>query len=116
MSKLKVVLTTILIGNCFVLSGCGRTLILKSPHAIRCDAPSELLNNRCSNPTNITNDITFEGLVDASRSDRQALRECKRSFEALQDSINRCNQAIDDLNTKIDQINAANEKTTGSIK
>jgi hypothetical protein len=92
-----------------LLSGCCPTLPVV-PHAIRCDASAELLRAKCPSPTRIPEDATFGTLVDAMRSDRQALRECGRALDALRDSIDRCNRATDEFNKRIDRINADAKK------
>lgn len=92
----------------FLLAGCGPTLTV-APHAMRCDAKAELLAHRCLLPQQIPDDATFETVVDATRNDRQALRECGISLDTLRDSINRCNQTVDEFNRKIDEVNAKNK-------
>lgn len=97
------------IGCTFMLAACTRTLPV-IPHAIRCDAGTELLKSRCAPPTPVPGDTTFATLVDAAQKDRQALQECGITVKALQESINRCNGAIDGFNTKIDKLNDKNRK------
>lgn len=92
-----------------VLAACTRTLPVV-PHAIRCDASAELLKSRCASPTPLSPDTTFATLVDAAQKDRQALQECGMTVKALQESINRCNGAIDGFNGKIDDVNDKNRK------
>lgn len=87
------------------LAGCCPTVIV-APHATRCDAGAELLAARCAPPQQISGDATFASVVDAMRADRQALSECGLSLDALRDSINRCNQAVDEFNKKVDELNA----------
>jgi hypothetical protein len=86
------------------LSACSTVAVV--PHAMKCDASAPLLAARCAQPAPLAGEATFAAMVDAMRSDRQALRECALSFEALRDSLIRCNQATDDFNRKIDAINA----------
>jgi hypothetical protein len=86
------------------LSACGTVAVV--PHAMKCDASAALLAAHCAQPAQLAVDATFASMVDALRSDRQALRECALAVDALRDSLNRCNQATDDFNRKIDAINA----------
>ena len=102
-SKLGAMLASIV-----MIAGCCPTLTV-APHAIRCDTDAELLAHKCPVPNQIPDDATFQAVVDAMRSDRQALLDCGIAFNALRDSINRCNQTVDDFNRKIDEINAKNK-------
>lgn len=91
------------------LAACSTPLVV-APHAIPCAADDRLLAQQCPPPTPMADDATFEALVDAARGDRQALRECGISLAALRDSLHRCQQAVDDFNRKIDEINARNKR------
>ena len=77
---------------------------------MRCDVSPDLMASRCPSPAKIPNDATFGGLADAELSDRHALRECGVTVDALRDSINKCNQATDEFNKKVDEINDRNTK------
>jgi len=107
MNRLRLKLGAMLASS-VMLAGCCPTLSV-APHAIRCNADAELLAHKCPLPNQIPDDATFQAVVDAMRSDRQALRDCGISLDALRDSINRCNQTVDDFNKKIDEINAKNK-------
>ncbi len=91
-----------------ILAGCCSTLPVV-PHAIPCNASADLLNSKCPLPTGISTDATFQTLVDAMQNDRQALRECGISLDALRSSINLCNKATEEFNKKIDDINKKNK-------
>ena len=97
-------LTPILVGSLFI-AGC-RTLPVV-PHAISCDVSAELLASKCLPPRQIADDATFATLVDTMQADRQALRECGVTADALIETIKHCNQAIEEFNKKIDAINSA---------
>ncbi|MCK9201128.1 MAG: hypothetical protein M0P59_10060 [Gallionella sp.] len=104
MPRLKNIL--ILMGSIFA-AGCT-TPVPVVPHAIRCELSAELQAGNCSAPKPLPEDATFQTLVDTMLTDRQALRECGLTANALRDSINKCNQATDDFNKKIDELNKSN--------
>lgn len=93
-----------LVGAFGLLAGCTSPLPVV-PQAIRCDVDPALLAGKCAAPSPIPADATFGGLVGAMQNDRQALRECALSAEALRASIGRCNAATDEFNKKVDEIN-----------
>jgi hypothetical protein len=99
-------LGTVLAGS-LMLAACSPTLTVV-PHAMRCDASAELLASSCASPKPIPDDATFSAVVDASRDDRQALRECGISLNTLRESMNRCNASVDEFNRKVDELNAKN--------
>ena len=100
----------VLLAPAFLLAACCPTITVV-PHAISCDASAELLAGKCAAPREIDNSDTFSSIIDAMRSDRQALKECGIALDALRDSINRCNLATNEFNKKIDQINSSNKKS-----
>lgn len=91
------------------IAGCTTTVPVV-PHAIRCELGPKLKAYRCAEPKPLPQDATFQTLVDTMLADRQALLECNLSANALRNSINRCNQATDDFNKKIDELNQSNAK------
>jgi hypothetical protein len=99
-------LSAILAGS-VMLVACSPTLTVV-PHAMRCDASAELVASTCALPKPIPDDATFSGVVEASRDDRQALRECGMSLNALRESMNRCNASVDEFNRKVDELNTKN--------
>lgn len=86
------------------LAGCTRTLPV-AMHANRCE-PGAM--QACAAPMKLAHDATYAQLVDALLADRQALRECTLSSNALRASIDLCNQASDEFNNKIDAVNRLN--------
>ena len=96
----------ILMGGLFI-AGCT-TPVPVVPHAIRCELGADLQSSRCPTPKPLPEDATFQTLVDTMLADRQALRECGLTAKALRDSIDKCNQATDDFNKKIDEMNKSN--------
>lgn len=98
----------ILMGGIFI-AGCTTTVPVV-PHAIRCELGPQLQAYRCAEPKPLPQDATFQTLVDTMLADRQALHECKFSANALRNSINTCNQATDDFNKKIDELNESNAR------
>ncbi len=93
--------------GCLLVGGCTTPVPVVS-HTLRCDMNTELLESRCAKPRTIATDATFETVVDVMRDDRQALLECGLRMEALQESIRRCNQQTEQLNSRIDDINKLN--------
>ena len=93
----------IFMGGIFI-AGCT-TAVPVVPHAIRCELSAELQASNCPESGQLPQDATFQTLVDTMLADRQALRECGLSVNALRDSINKCNQATDEFNKKIDALN-----------
>jgi len=85
------------------IAGCKTVTII--PHALKCDANPELLASKCAPPRQITNDTTYATLVDTMQMDRKALQECGIAADALRASIKRCNQATDEYNKRIDELN-----------
>jgi len=96
----------ILMGVLFI-AGCT-TPVPVVPHAIRCELSADMQASRCPEPKSLPEDATFQTLVDTMLADRQALRECGLTANALRDSINKCNQTTDDFNKKIDEMNKSN--------
>ena len=94
----------ILAGSLFV-TGCKTLPVV--PHAINCDVNAELLASKCAAPKQIAKDATFAALVDTMQTDRQALRECGATVDALRDTLKRCNDAAEEFNKKIDALNSA---------
>jgi len=95
---------TPLIACCLFITGCKTVTVV--PHAISCDASAELLARKCATPKPIANDATFATLVETSQADRQALRECAITVDTMRETINRCKQATDEFNKKIDATNS----------
>jgi hypothetical protein len=93
----------ILVGG-FSVAGCQSVPV--ASHAINCNVNAELLASKCPVPTPITNDATFATLVDTMQTDRQALRECGITVDALRDTLKRCNDAAEAFNKKIDALNS----------
>jgi len=93
--------------GCLLVGGCATPVPVVS-HSLRCDTNAELLASKCAKPRTLAADATFETVVDVMRDDRQALLECGLRMEALQESISRCNQQTEQLNTRIDDINKLN--------
>ena len=89
---------------CLLVAGCKTVTVV--PHALNCDANAELLASKCASPRQIASNTTYATLVDTMQMDRQALQECGIAAEALRDSIRRCNQATDEYNRKIDELNS----------
>ena len=85
------------------VAGCKTVTVV--PHAFNCEAGADLLANKCASPKQIAGNATYAMLVDTMQMDRQALQECGIAAEALRDSIRRCNQATDEYNKKIDELN-----------
>lgn len=90
--------------SCLFIGGCKTVTVV--PHALNCDANAELLTSKCAAPRQIASDTTYATLVDTMQMDRQALQECGIAAETLRDSIRRCNQATDEYNKKIDELNS----------
>ena len=97
-------LIPILAGSMLV-AGCRTVPVV--PHAVACDASSELLASKCPPPRPLADNATFAALVDTMQADRQALRECGITVDALIKTIKQCNHATDEYNKKIDAINNA---------
>ena len=95
----SLVLVSLCVGGC-------KTLPLV-PHAINCDVNPELLASRCAAPKIIPNDITYAALIDTMQADRNALRDCGKTNDALRDAIKQCYQATIEYNQKIDAINSS---------
>lgn len=87
------------------ISAAGCKTIIEVPSAIRCDASAELLARKCAKPGQIPEDATYGTLVDTTLADRKALSECGLTAGELRESLEKCNQAIDGFNKKIDEIN-----------
>lgn len=87
-----------------LFAGCKTVPVV--PHAIGCNASAELLASKCSPPIQIANDATFSALVDTMQADRQSLRECAVTVDALVATIKQCEQATSEFNKKIDGMNA----------
>lgn len=100
--------TLIFMGGIFI-AGCT-TPVPVVPHAIRCELSTDLQSRNCSEPKPLPQDATFQTLVDTMLADRQASRECGLLVGALRDSINKCNQAIDEFNKEIDKSNKSSGK------
>jgi hypothetical protein len=92
----------VLLGSLF-MAGC-KTLPVAT-HAIGCDVNAELLASKCAAPKQITNDATYATLVDTMQADRKALLECSNTTDALRDALQRCNQATEEYDKKIDALN-----------
>ena len=95
-------LITILLGG-LALAGCKTVTVV--PHALKCEVSAKLLADKCAAPRPIANDATYAALVDTMQADRKALQECSIAADTLRDAIERCNQATDAYNKKIDAIN-----------
>lgn len=95
----------LILAGSLVVTGC-KTLPV-APHAINCDINAELLAGKCAAPRQIAKDATFAALIDAMQADRQALRECGATADALRDTLKRCNDATEKFNKKIDALNSA---------
>ena len=91
------------------LTGCSSTLVV-APHAPRCEVQPDLSTYKCTPPARVPAGTTYGGLVDVLRSDRQSLRECVINIDALRETLGRCNQAVDDYNKKVDEVNAQNRR------
>jgi hypothetical protein len=98
-------LTPVLLVSLFI-AGCQTVPVV--PHALDCNVSSELLAGRCAKPMPIAKDSTYATLVDTMQADRQALRECGNTADALRDALKRCNQAALEYNRKIDANNKTN--------
>ena len=103
MKKLSPVLAALL------LSACVTTMPVAT-NSIQCNPPEAQLAFKCAEPGKIPEGATFENLVDVMRADRQALRECSISLNALNETVRSCKQAIDQYNQKVDEANAAAKK------
>jgi hypothetical protein len=88
-----------------LIAGCRTVPVV--PHAVTCDASTELLASKCPPPRPLADNATFAALVDTMQADRQALRECGMTVDALIKTIQQCNRATDGYNRKIDAINSA---------
>lgn len=97
-------LASVLAGSMLV-AGCRTVPVV--PHAVACDASAELLASKCPPPRPLADNATFAALVDTMQADRQALRECGMTVDALIKTIKQCNHATDEYNKKIDAINNA---------
>lgn len=97
-------LVPILAGS-MLIAGCRTVPVV--PHALTCDASAELLASKCPPPRPLADNATFAALVDTMQADRQALRECGMTVDALIKTIRQCNHATDEYNRKIDAINSA---------
>ena len=97
-------LIPILAGSMLV-AGCRTVPVV--PHAVACDASAELLASKCPPPRPLADNATFAALVDTMQADRQALRECGITVDALIKTIKQCNHATDEYNKRIDAINNA---------
>jgi hypothetical protein len=95
-------LALILAGS-LLAAGC-KTVPVAS-HAINCDVNAELLASKCTPPKQIAKDATFASLVDTMQVDRQSLRECGSTVDALRDTLTRCNNATGEFNKKVDALN-----------
>lgn len=95
-------LTVILLTGSFV-SACQTLPVV--PHALNCDVNAELLASKCAAPKPIPNNTTYATLVDTMQADRNALQECGILADTLRNTLNRCNQASNDYNKKIDALN-----------
>lgn len=96
--------TPILLASLF-MAGCRTVPVV--PHAVGCDASAQLLASKCLPPGQLEDDATFATVVDIMQADRQALRECGMTVDALIKTIRQCNHATDEYNKKIDAINGA---------
>lgn len=101
--------TTLILAAGLSAAGCC-TPVPVVPKAIRCEPSAELRAPQCAVPGQLPENATFQTLVDTMLTDQQALRECALSERALRDSIAKCNQATDDFNKKIDELNESNGK------
>jgi len=89
-------------------SGCT-TLVPVVKAAPKCDTSrlSEMLV-LCGDPVAIDQGITFGGMIDVARQDRESLRACAFRHKSLADAIAACNDSIDRYNAEIGDINARN--------
>jgi hypothetical protein len=97
-------LTPMLLASLF-MAGCRTVPVV--PHAVGCDASAQLLASKCLPPRQLEDNATFATVVDTMQADRQALRECGMTVDALIKTIRQCNHATDEYNKKIDAINSA---------
>jgi len=96
-------LAPVLLSGLFV-TGCQTLPVV--PHALNCDANAELLAGKCAAPRQVSNNTTYAALVDTMQADRKALQECGIMVDTLRNTLNRCNQAADEYNKKIDALNS----------
>jgi len=83
-----------IIATCFALAALGgcATEVPEAKQVSACDVPPALLAT-CGAPGDIKVGITFGELLEVSRRDREALRECTQRHEALSHAIAACNAA-----------------------
>lgn len=94
---------------CVVLvTGCGSTIPMVSK-AQRCEVDSAILTSNCATPQQLAAETTYQQMVTTMLEERQALLRCGAAFDALRDSLNRCNQKIDEFNADVARINRENE-------
>lgn len=89
-----------------LLSGCVTTMPVAT-NSIQCNPPAAQLAFKCTEPAKVPENATFSNLVDVMRTDRESLRECSISLNALNETLKSCKQAIDQYNQKVDEANAS---------
>ena len=96
------------IATCLALAALGgcATAVPEVKDALTCDVPPALLA-ACDVPAGIKVGITYGELIEVSRRDREALRECALRHDALSHAIAACSDNIATYNAQIRAINAA---------
>jgi hypothetical protein len=90
------------------LCGCSTTVAVPEvKEALKCDVSPSLLAT-CGSPAEIRQGITFGEMIDVSRRDRDALRECALRQQGLTRAVAACSDNIERYNAQIRAINASN--------
>jgi len=79
------------IATCFALAALGgcATAVPDAKVAPTCDVPPALLA-ACGAPADIKVGVTFGEMMEISKRDREALRECTQRHDALSQAIAAC--------------------------
>jgi hypothetical protein len=89
------------------LCGCSTVSVPEVKEALKCDMSPALLA-ACGAPADIRQGITFGEMIEVSRRDRDALRECALRQQGLAHAVAACSDSIDKYNAQIRAINASN--------
>jgi hypothetical protein len=91
------------------LCGCAAPLPPVVKESLKCEIPAAMLE-RCAEPTQIQEGVTFKEIIQIMLQDRDNLRNCAQRQESLAGAATLCQTEVAKYNQEVQQSNARNAK------
>jgi hypothetical protein len=86
----------------FLAEGCQTVPVVPDP--LPCPVSAAILKESCAKPSPLADGLTYSGLIEASKEDRNALVKCAAHDQQLKSAIQDCNGELEKYKQRLHEI------------